>query len=286
MKIHPGKLPFTLAAVSAAVLVTASLQAAPSIYDGFDYTLSSGLATQNGGVGFSGAWASPGGAVTATIVSGLTFGANLSTVGNAVQIVNSGANTWGSDSIIARPVTSAPATTYWQSYLFNVTDYGSGFNLQGVGSGSGEFATGVTATNYGSQQAAIRSAGGDGGFGSALSAGTTYLTIAQYTGSSINAWVFTQAGFNNWVSNGSTEGSLSTYAFSNGSRSGDSSFTGTLVLGGYSTGGAITAVFDEIRYGSSLADVTVTAVPEPGAIGLAFGVSLLGLAMHRRRRKA
>ncbi len=252
------------------------------IYDGFDYTLSANLATQNGGTGFSAAWASPGSAVTATIVSGLTFGSNLATSGNAVQIVNNGANSWGADSIIARSVTSAPSTTYWASYLANITDFGSGFNMQGVGSGSGEFGNGVTVSNYGSNNAAIRNAGGDAGFGGDLSTGTTYLSLAQYTGSGINAWVFTQAGFDSWVSNGSTEGSLSTYAFSSGSRAGDASFTGSLVIGGYSTGTAMTAIFDEVRFGDSLSSVTV--VPEPSSIALLLVTGLSGVLLRRRRR--
>lgn len=278
------KHPVQFLAAGAAILGFSGSLNAQAIYDGFDYTSGQALAAQNGGDGFSGAWASPGGAVTATIVSGLGFGTNLSTSGNAVQIINSGANSWGASSIVARAVSSAPGATYWQSYLANITDFGSGFNMQGVGSGSGEFATGVTVSNYGSNSAAIRSGGGDGGFGAALSSGTTYLTIAQYSGSGINAWVFTQAGFDNWVSNGSTEGSLSTYAFSNGSRSGDASFSGTLVLGGYSTGGAITVVFDEIRFGSSLAEVTPSAIPEPSSFAALAGVAMLGSAAMRRRR--
>lgn len=271
-----------LAAVSACGFST-SIVNAQLIYDGFNYTSGEALAAQNGGSGFSAAWASPGSAVTATIVSGLTFG-SLSTTGNAVSVTVNSANGWGTQAVIGRPVTTAPSTTYWASNLFEVISTG-GFDVIGVGSGSNGFdpGQGVFGTSYNdSSKPAIRGSSGDVGFGSSLSLNTIYLTVAQYTASSINAWIFDTSSYSNWVTNGSTQPGLTTYALMNGSISDPGTFDTNVLLGGYTPdGNSATLIFDEVRFGDSLA--SVTPVPEPSTFAVLIGATVFGMVFRRRR---
>jgi hypothetical protein len=64
-----------------AILLPASVSAALTVYEPFNYTAAANLSTQNGGTGFSGAWANV--SPTATIAaSGLTY-SGLTVLGNA-----------------------------------------------------------------------------------------------------------------------------------------------------------------------------------------------------------
>lgn len=268
---------------------------AQSIVEQFDYTVGQSLVGQTGGTGLSGAWTTAAGTkITPTIVSGLSFGSNLQTAGNAVQVNvlhSGGANGWDdATNNVARGVTTLPGANYFSSYLFNISNQGGANNMLGVGSGAtGTYSSGILATNYGSDNGAIRNSGGDNGAGGAnFATGETYIAIGKYDATATSAWYLTLADFNSWVTIGSSnEANLATYAFNAGSRAtsggnGTNTFLGDLRIGGYFEGGPLTTtiVFDEIRYGSTLA--SVTPIPEPSTYAL-LGFGLVALVFLRRR---
>lgn len=110
----------TLISVASAFLgLAASSANAATIYEDFNYTPSQALAGQNGGTGLTGAWTTPGAFISsATVVSGLSFGSNLATSGNAVQLTTvGGSGGWGPDGVTTRGVTAEPAGPYWGPIL-------------------------------------------------------------------------------------------------------------------------------------------------------------------------
>ena len=283
--------PSYLLAVGALFLGLAVTPAnAQVIYENFNYTLSANLDGQNGGTGFSAAWATPGIKLTATITAGLTFGSNFTTSGNAALVSNGfgdGSNSdWGPNNVIGRAVTTPIAGTYWQSHLINISDRGADVNFAAVGTGNSaaNFA-GVSPVGYNGTNMHIRSDGSDGTYGSAGAVvGTTYLMLAKYSSTQTDAWMFTLAGYDTWVAGGATEGTLSANAFNTGMRLNDASFTGGLLIGGYAYNAPIIATIDEIRFGSTVNDVTTSPIPEPSTFAAFAGLAALGLAASRRRR--
>ena len=151
-----------------AILLPASVSAALSVYEPFNYTAAANLSTQNGGTGFSGAWANV--SPTATIAaSGLTY-SGLTVVGYAASTAAASAV---SQNRGLTTTLGASGTTTFFSFLYNpsaaVTSRNGEFGLIGAanlyvgrssttdtshyvletgaaGSGSGQQATTVTAT--------------------------------------------------------------------------------------------------------------------------------------------
>ena len=97
-----------------AILLPASVSAALSVYEPFNYTAAANLSTLNGGTGFSGAWANV--SPTATIAaSGLTY-SGLTVVGNAATTAAASAV---SQNRSLTTTLGANGTTTFFSFLYN-----------------------------------------------------------------------------------------------------------------------------------------------------------------------
>lgn len=118
------------------------------------------------------------------------------------------------------------------------------------------------------------------------SAGTTYqvvlkLDVSTTGNESLSAW---------YAPDGATELSVSLTAVDVGNiYTGTSSLGGILLQvrnqGGGSNAGK-TNLFDELRFGTALSDVTTASIPEPASVALASGglaATLIGLGRRRRR---
>ena len=138
--------------------------------------------------------------------------------------------------------------------------------------------------------------------GATLATDTTYILISRFTnvGTDLSTgpgvattWALTAAQFDAFVSAGQSESYLdsgsigSTYT----AKASVSATSGTYEFGA-GTGTYISLVesgssgttFDELRWGSTLADVTPTMVPEPASFTVIAGFLSVGVAALRRRR--
>jgi len=256
-----------------------------------------------------------GGTATNAMVSstGLTFG-SLPVSGGAVTVsVDSGAaDTAGSKYLVLGVNTSTFGTitgTLYSSYLYQantgytpanhaihqrVNSSAAGLNASArflvnpdnatasTGPGAGYAALGANATasspTVGETYLAIGRFTNVGGAGGGTATMLT-LTLAQYTD-----WITNQAGdeaslFARAQGLGADEVMVNQSDTSTNTRNfvgGTSTFIQTFTTTN-ATGGAFSVTYDELRYGTSFADV----VPEPGSAAL---LSLASLGLLRRRR--
>ncbi len=135
----------------------------------------------------------------------------------------------------------------------------------------------------------------------ALSLNTTYILISKYTnvGSAINAgtgtatlFALTLSQFNSFIGAGGTESWLTSAGIGTGSSevtgrvSNTNSVSSTYLFqsGGFTQFVNVNdgVTFDELRYGSTLADVT--PVPEPSVLGLS-GLGVVGVFLSLRKNR-
>ncbi len=239
-------------------------------YEGFDYTASSSLASQNGGTGFSGGWTATTG--TSTIGNpGLTYG-SMNVIGN--RATTPVQNTTFSRSLLT---TLGSATgTYYFSFILRPDNSSS--------SNGAEFAlTGSTASLYVGKPTTgnfygLDTVGNGGG-------GTQNLTSTQFASGTAVLMVL-RADF---VSGGADTFKL--YINPNLTAepgSADATKTGYDVgnVSGIQFTGNIGFSFDELRIGTSYADVA-SAVPESGTWVAGFaltGVTAAGWLQTRKSR--
>jgi hypothetical protein len=122
--------------------------------------------------------------------------------------------------------------------------------------------------------------------------------IAEWTnlgtpgGGLATMWAIDEAGYNDWLTlGGGLEANLVTYSTIMVTQTSavETPFTFPVgntylqfVIGeGGSTTGALGGIYDELRFGTTLADVTI---PEPGTAMLAAGGFLFTLLRRKRRR--
>jgi hypothetical protein len=288
-------------------LCTGVSQGVLLVYEGFNgYSGSMSTVTPNAftvGLNTSVAY---GGATVAnyTVSSGLTFGSNFATSGGSISVTGATAVAAATLAIGGTPYTG----TLYNSYLVQITNRstaaagdGSAARVASATDQTGERFVAYADSRNSSTQVAV---GYDGGAANSTAAGnslvtsptTTYLIIARFTGvgstgTSQTASIFamTQAQYENFLGLGGTEAVLDGLSVVAGGLTGltaKGTDTGS-VTEGFATGNFVhfvsvanTAKFDELRYGSTLADVI--PVPEPGAGAL----GILGAALLMRRRRA
>jgi hypothetical protein len=260
----------TLGVFAAVALIAAAptqTEAALIAYDGFDYTADTNLAGSNGGTGWSGAWSGGSHKVT---TNSLTYG-SLQTSGQRVSL--QGQATFSEPN---RAFGSAPATGHLFVSWVNDATNGTNFNTLRLQNGSNRA---VVVGNHFNE--------GSGGNWSIYSGGASFtnLAVSSKPVSGIQLVVvdldLDTNTANLYIDPASLSGGApatpdATFTF------GSSLFTNTLQFGqGANAGGG--AGFDELRVGTTFADVT--PVPEPAAlVSLTGGAALLG--MLRRRRSA
>lgn len=294
------------------VLLGASLlsqsQASLLVYEGFaGYSGNLGAVTPNSNtIGLNQGVAYQGGGVANFTVnaSSLSFGSNFLTSGGSVTTTN-GTSVAAATLSLASPYVG----TLYGSYLVQLSNKASGAGdgalarISSNNANSGErfisFADSrSSSTNIGASYDAAGPAVGTTG----LVTGTTYLMLSRFTnvGSSIGVgggaatvYALTLAQYESFLAAGATQSYLDNTAVGLGSAqitgrvsdTNNNSGTYTLATGGFAQFVSVgdVAQFDEMRYGTSLADVA--PVPEPSTFALA-AVALGALYVLRRRSRS
>lgn len=270
------------------------------VYEGYNYGLADGTA-MNGvataATGLTGNYTATfyiPGAVYNTLkysTTDLTFGSKFYTTGGGSVRLDAYKKNH-SARLGAALSTAAVTGDLWNSQLVNYEALsGAGWGRSGVllntaadGTGTSSFqafSDAVATSNTDKPGVAYSATFATYGGGFTLATGTTYLILAKFTnvGTALSAgtpgqatlWLFTQTGYESWVANSGLESGLSTYASASASAaavtSGTFNFTGFLIV--YNTRGNVTSydyqtlLTDEVRYGTTLADV----VKVPGPAG-------------------
>lgn len=287
---------FTVAVIATRTPAHASLL----VYEGFNGYTSGVLEGQNPNANTVGLDLNVGyydGATTSRAANytiqttSLSLGA-LQTSGGSLQFTQTPANVIGTDlDIGGTPFTG----TLWSSYLVNITTKGSN-----AGDGAviriGTTPSDSSATSHFNSWADSRSSSGNVavGYGSTgtnstttgLTTGTTYLVINRFTnvgggsGGTASMWVLDAAQFTAFLETDRSATSLGTAAATN-------TLTGTFVFSSTQAFGIVTVndagTYDELRFGSTLAAVTPTTVPEPASMAAVMGIGC-GLLLLRRRQ--
>lgn len=245
-------------------LCHASAQAALLSYEGFAYTRGDSLHAKAGGTGWSIPWSAANGNQS-IFGPGLTHPQASSATGNAVAMGSVAAlRYFGSDI--------NPGTTgFWASFLVNRLEAGSGGAIQFVGPTDSETTLGV-ALGFGAATSPVFLAestagniGASNASSPAVTAGVTSLVVVRVTplGTAYRADLFIDPTVQSMELGASLTLQNTT------------PFRG-VVLTGVPSGGT---VFDEVRIGDTLEDVT--NLPSPGT---GLGLSAASVLMARRRR--
>lgn len=306
-----------LLALASAPLAHATLL----VYEGFNYNLTNNTSI-NGAAGTAtgtqGNWtvSNVTGSTSLYQTTGLTFGGNFPTgTGGALRQ----SSTWNSANTNQTTATlrldTSTTGTLWSSYLVNysaISASNGGFARQGVGSDAAGSTISLSSQLYTNTLSSDRKLGTGydvsptASANTAFATGTNYLIISSFTNVGVTlgggtngvatSWAFTQAGYDNWVTLGnSAQSALDTYAFRKVSDTATSGTYGFDSVGYISfqtnspdfSGHNITALYDELRYGTTLADVTASPIPEPSAYAAILGAfALAGVAARRRSRAA
>lgn len=237
--------------------------------------------------------------------TGLTFG-SLATGGGALAF-SAGTNVIGADISIGA---TAFTGTLWTSYLVNLSARGTAANDGAVirigdkpsDSSGGHFNSwadarpAVASTNVAvSNGTTAPTTNGT----AALSLNTTYIIINSFTavGSPLSAgtpgvaklWALTESQYSAFLSAGGDEAALN--AASVTATATNTVTSGTFTFSSNDSFALVTVndagTYDELRFGSSLADVTPAAVPEPAATAaiMGLGCSLVLLRRRELRRR-
>ncbi|WAC18729.1 PEP-CTERM sorting domain-containing protein [Luteolibacter sp. SL250] len=256
-------------------------------YDGFAGYADGALAGNNGGTGWSNAWATASGATVNVAANGLSYNAGSITVGGNSQAVSI-LNDSNSGSVATRQFATITSSEVWFSLLVqpNGAD-GNDFIQLYVGtnnnfSNSGAVGDLNSNNNNNYWGARIRAGAGDSGTsssGTALSNGNTTFLVARISTDGTTGAAGTYDKIELWVNPTST--TLGTAdAFVDGSL--DLATTTGIDWFGIRTvnlDAGDNFIFDEFRVGTTLESVVV---PEPGTISLTL--ALAGALAFRRRR--
>ncbi len=309
--------PIAAAAVALSFATVVSAQTDPNlrVYEGFNGYTGSALAgqTPNGntigldqGVAYyDGTTGTPRTAGYTLQSESLAF-AGLQTSGGSLAFT-SDTNVIGSDINIGG---TAFTGTLWSSYLIKFTDTQGGANGNGAVIRVGNTPADSTSSYFQSwadSRALANTANVSIGYGALgsnaapnngtgpLASGTTYIIINRFTrvGQSLTStnpgvatlWALTEAQFADFLSAGGDEAALVgtsvTATATSTVTSGTFHFSSSKAIGIVTVGDA--GVYDEIRFGSTLA--SVTPIPEPAtAAALAGLVSAVLCGFARRRR--
>lgn len=239
-----------------------------------------------------------------------TAGFAIHSTGLALGSLQTGAGALAFSSgtyVIGADISQTAVTgTLWSSYLVNFSTNsatsGNG-TLVRIGSTPADSGTNTRFTSWAdsrnsSTNIGVAYNGATGTDGTAgLATGTTYILISKFTnvGTSLSAgtpgtatlWALTAAQFDSFIAAGGTEdlllpASVTATATQTTTTGGPFTFNSNTAFGIVAVGNA--GVIDELRYGSTLADVIPTAIPEPAATTALAGLAAALCAVRRNRR--
>lgn len=260
-----------LAAVGVSCMLFQSAQATLLFSEAFNYNTGNLVGNVNPG---SSTWSGTG-STALTIVSGnLTYAGLADQGGNELQIANGAAQ--------SQYITFANQTSgqIYYSFLFNPSVVNSANNYftamnPGVSVPNGG-SDAIDAYYYSNGKIELRgnAQSATAGTGTALTLGTTYLIVEEIdlTAQTANLWV---------------DPSSSTFGLTAPTATASlSGLTATAIdnVGFKAQAGTGTFLIDNLLVGTTWADVTPIAVPEPATFTLA-GLGMLGLIFARRARK-
>lgn len=300
----------TVIALAVAAVTQTSTQASLLVYEGFSgYGTQSlsGLAVSANTVGLSGSYATATANGISISATGLTFGSGATT-----YAVSGGASTWALNGAGGVGVTLAMSTTSYVGTLYGSYLVNLGANPTTDGARAevrfNASTTGVTGTSFYNAMAASTTLGQSAvKYNTAIIttpttmlADTTYMIISKWTnvggtGTGVGTmWVLSSSQYDTLAAAGHLTDSYLTSAVVGTDVTemvtsvSDMANTTTLVNGEamqliFGSGSALTTrTMDEIKFGSSLSDVT--AVPEPSSLALLLGASMVLLVLMRRRQ--
>jgi hypothetical protein len=281
---------------SPALITLAALLAAPLTHattlleESFNYTPNASLTAANA------SWVAYGsGADPAVVAQNLSFDGLKGSTGNALSLSGAGSSNF-------RTFTAQTTGTVYFSFLLNVTDITSftttsstpllsllGNDNALTPRGAGVFLRPETG-GYVMGLNKVNSSPTSGGAiaSSVLSVGQTYLIVASYeiiSGSNndvVSIWINpTSSTFANDANK-----PTSTFAITTGTdfNPGASGISALSIMHGSGLAGMPSLLIDEVRVGTTWADVTPSGIPEPSSIALlAGGFILCATTMMRRR---
>lgn len=291
-----------------ALLFASTSRGSLLIYEGFNYTAGSALGaiTPNAdtvGLDQSTAYAGVGVSNYTVQASSLTFG-SLQTMGGSVAFPTGTSVASGKLSLA-----SSYTGTLWSSYLVTLSTQSTGTSSDGAlmrisdsTGNTGERFNSFADSRSSSTNVAIGYDNVSLATGNSLVLSTTYILISKFTNVGVgltttttgqsSIWALTEAQFGNFISGGGTEaylnaatiGGTATGVSARGSDANVTSGTYSLATGNFAALVSVGDIgaFDELRFGTTLADVT--PIPEPAALGIIAGAAVLAGALLRRRR--
>lgn len=270
MKFIPRQLPLLAVAVIGGIACSPVIGHADTLVsESFNYSVG-GLVGQNGGTGWGGSWTAIDAGASGGVQSGsLTYG-DLVTSGNQAYVTTT-AGTSGFSRALGSTFSDATTNTIYLSFAFN---WNSGTRFLGLqllngGTSAIEFNKFAGQSNFGIQS----------GTGStAITTGTTNFVVVKIEfNASGNDTVSLYT--NPSLTGGEPMTASSTRSFAS------LSFNTIRLATGYDNGSQTTAAaaFDEIRIGTTYADV-VSAIPEPSSFAALAGIAALGFVAVGRRR--
>jgi hypothetical protein len=289
------------------------------VQESFDYTSGAANGVTTTGTGLSGSWyagatlANGSNAVATFASTNLSFTGHFASTGGSLQIANAGGN-YGEAVASATLASPLSGTTFYTSQLMLLGTNGSYYNDWAVEQRFNSVSNGNYATSSGrTEVSAFGSGSSSGRKGGAsldgsevtqatgtLAAGTTYLLVGKYTGTSgtslTNATVyfFDQAAYTAYLTAAqatpaNADALLGSNALFSLSDSTGGTNLSTFSFLQFSIGGGPTGTFDEFRMGTDVGDVvnlTAAAVPEPASAASLAAVAALGAVAFRRKRRA
>lgn len=307
---HDGSPPFVLRFCQTAVLGgltwAGNAQAALLLYEGFDGYGTGNLSTKTPnsntlGLNTSVAYSGTGAANYTLNGSSLTFSSNFATSGGSIAATG-GTSVGGAQMSLAASHTG----TLYSSYLVRLTTRGSGAadgalsRISSSISNLDERFLSMADSRSTSTQVAIGYDATTLTTGASLSLSTTYLMISRYTrvGQVTNVtsgvatvYALTSAQYDAFLAAGGTQAYLDSTAVgtganqisARGSDTHSSSNPMTFATGNYAQFVSVNdaSAFDELRYGTALADVI--PVPEPSSAVL-LGAGVVAALGSRRRQ--